>query len=473
MEGRREGKRLDDRKKSILFLLLTGGLLLLLHAWIPVDTHDDAAFATYWTQPLWKVLKWRYDTWTSRILIEGALIPLAVFPNIWRVLNVGMILLFVWCAADLFSVGGGKRFPAMGVLFALLFTVPLYSLHSAGWITTTVNYLWPLSLGLVAMRPAKHFFCGEKCAGWEYAVCPLCLVYAANLEQMCAILSGVYLLCGVHSLVDRKKPSALCCVMPGLIVLMLCLIWLCPGNRLRLAAETERWFPEFGKLSFLQKLLWGWIGTFQHYMKGGNFLFMLLPGVLLALLATRYEREKNGKIRVFLPALFCFCPYLYYGLLPLWEYLRARGRLLGGIELLRALVYNTQLPGFSPYTPLQTGFQTAVFLTLCVCLTVTIFLVHGRSRETLMQLLILGAGLLSRVIVGLSPTFLASGGRTSVYASAAVLIVVMRNVQIFLQSGAGKVARTILFLYFALNMILATRLNLLELIRPTAMVPGQ
>ncbi len=473
MEGRREGKRLDDRKKSVLFLLLTGGLLLLLHTRIPVDTHDDAAFATYWTRPLWKVLKWRYDTWTSRILIEGALIPLTVFPNIWRILNVGMILLFVWCTADLFGVGGGKRFPAMGILFALLFTVPLYSLHSAGWITTTVNYLWPLSLGLVAMRPAKHFFCGEKCAGWECAICPLCLVYAADLEQMCAILSGVYLLCGVHALAEKKKPSVLCCVQAGLIVLMLCLIWLCPGNRIRLAAETEYWFPEFGELSFLQKLLWGWIGTFQHYMKEGNFLFMLLPGVLLAQLATRYQREKNRKIRMLLPALFCFFPYFYWGLLPLWEYLRARGRLLGGIELLRALVYNAQLPGFSPYTSLQTGFQAAVFLGLCVCLPVTIFLVHGRSRETLLQLLILGAGLLSRVIVGLSPTFFTSGGRTAIYASAAVLIVVLRNVQIFLQSGAGKAARTVLFLYFVLNMIHSVGLNLFEFIQPAGIAPGQ
>ena len=39
---------------------------------------------------------------------------------------------------------------------------------------------------------------------------------------------------------------------------------------------------------------------------------------------------------------------------------------------------------------------------------------------------------MSRVIVGFSPTLYASGDRTAIYCSAAILIVTLRNLQYFL-----------------------------------------
>ena len=443
-------KRFDSKKLIILFLLGGALLLLFLHTLIPVDTKDDAVFAACWNGQLWSFLKSRYGRWTSRVVIEAALIPLAAYPEVWRILNVGIILLFVWNTADLFGVKSSKKLQAQCILFALIWTVSFDSLCNAGWIATTVNYLWSLSLGTVALRPAKHFFCQERCEAWEYAVCPVCMVYAANMEQMCAILIGIYLLCGIDMLIKKRRQPKFYYALTGLLALSVCFILACPGNQLRYADELEKWFPEFETLSFAQKLLWGFIGTVQYYMDEGRFLFMLLPGVLLA----QQLLQRNKKLWKMLAALFCFAPYFYWLPLTLWEYFRGKMRLLNGIEMLRAFIFNTQLPGISPYNSLQIGFQIFMYLMITACVALTVFFVHGRSRETLLQLLILGAGFGSRVILGFTPVFFTSGSRTAIYASAAIMIVVLRNVQLYLRSNPGRVSKIILFAYFAVNIFL-------------------
>ena len=75
-----------------------------------------------------------------------------------------------------------------------------------------------------------------------------------------------------------------------------------------------------------------------------------------------------------------------------------------------------------------------------LCVGLTIGFLHGRSFETLLQSVILGSGLFTRVMMGLSPTIYASGERTSLYCSVAILIVCLRNLEIYWKEwdGCGK-----------------------------------
>lgn len=75
--------------------------------------------------------------------------------------------------------------------------------------------------------------------------------------------------------------------------------------------------------------------------------------------------------------------------------------------------------------------QAGVYLALLVCVALTIFFLHGSSTETLLELTVLGIGLMSRFGMGFSPTVYASGARTALYGSMAVLIVCLRNLQIY------------------------------------------
>ena len=182
-------------------------ILMIAHAFVRPDFGDDLTYAGIWgQQPLIDLLRERYNEWSSWVIIEAVMMPLtAASPWIWRILDVLMILLLIWITADLF--GTERKLQAQVMFFAMMWSVPLFSLSSAGWITTTVNYLWALTLGLVAMRSLKHWSEGVGCSLWEYIICPVCALYASNMEQMGAILLGVYLVSGLYLLTEKRRLS--------------------------------------------------------------------------------------------------------------------------------------------------------------------------------------------------------------------------------------------------------------------------
>lgn len=74
--------------------------------------------------------------------------------------------------------------------------------------------------------------------------------------------------------------------------------------------------------------------------------------------------------------------------------------------------------------------QMLYYLVVLLCVIVSIYWIHGRSFETLLQLTIIAAGFMSRFMIGFSPTIYASGDRTALFTSVALLIIVMRNIQV-------------------------------------------
>lgn len=426
-------------------------VLLAVQGCIHPDFGDDLTYARVWMEkPLHVFLKDRYDWWSSRVVIEAVMMPLVAGNSlIWRALNIVMILLLVWITADLFGVR--DKLEAQAIFFTLMWIVPLGSLSSAGWITTTVNYLWCLVLGLVAMRPIKHWLTEEKCPKWEYIVCPLCVLYAANMEQMGAILLGVYLVFGLYLLVDKRKLSPFYVAQLVLIVASLYFILSAPGNRNRTNQEIERFFPEFAEMGVGAKLLMGFLENAHYYIAGGHdkvcYLFACLAGVLFLCFAAK-ERGILRRLVAFCPlAAYWCCAHLFPFLL--YEVNISRARNLFGV-----LSENRQVPGQSYFSGSMIAIQATAYLLVLVCVAVTIYFLHGKSSETLLQLLILGAGFTSRLIMGFSPTIYASGDRTAIFCSMAILIVVLRNLQLWLQRKPKTGWKLIMGAYVGCTIVL-------------------
>ncbi len=464
-------------KIMILFLAVLTAVQFLIHP----GFEDDLIFAGYWERtPHLEFLDLRYRTWTSRVIIEAGLMALAAAnPFIWRVMNIAVVLVLVWITADLF--GSENKLRDQLLFFAIMWMVPLGSLCSAGWITTTVNYLWCLTLGLVAMRPIRHRLFGERCPGWEYVICPLCMLYAANMEQMCAILSGVYAVFAmyfgirrINRLINQRRkhlPSdaepvstvVLFGIQMSLAAAQLCLICASPGNQNRMLYETGKYFPEFTQMSTGEKLLMGFLENAHYYIAGGHgqvcYLFACLTGVLFLCLLTGASAdlasegcvssgsEKRTR-RSILRLLCALCPlaacwlcmygfrFLLYGLnVP-------RGR-----RLLSVLAENRQIAGQGDFPAAMVGIQTIIYLAVLICVSLTIYNLHGAGRETILQLLVLSAGFLSRVIMGFSPTIYASGDRTALFCSMAFLILILRNIGIWLRGNPGTPQKAVMGVY--------------------------
>lgn len=444
-----------NREWTVMGIFLV--ILLFLQLFLQTGLADDLWFAEE-HRPLGQYLLDRYQGWTSRLLIEAMIKLLTKFPDwLWRMMNVLIVLLLVWIVADLFGIEkDNTKLQAKVFFFVLMWNVPMTCIGEVGWIVTTLNYLWPLTLGLVAARPLKHLVCGERCSVWEYVVCPLCMLFGANAEQGIALILGAYLLVGVYMLRYRKRLSPFYFVMLFMAVASVVFIMTTPGNASRVVKETERWFPEFAGLNTAQKLLMGFIDTVNYYFAGGgsNYLVALLTGILLAGIWQK-RKQRWFMMKAFVAVL----PFLFFwGIGKAGVYwLLNRGFHRGG-HIVGLLGLNRCLPtgagfygyfGWMPYSIEMVLLQAGVYLVLLICVALTIYFLYGRSRETLFEFVILGAGLLSRLIMGFSPTFYASGTRTTLYCSVAILVVCLRNLQIYWDKHTEKKGSIVLTVYIA------------------------
>lgn len=419
--------------------------LILIICWkeIYLCFGDDLVYKRAWEDNLIlsDFLRDRYNWWSSRVVIEAVMMMLiAANPYVWWILNITMLVALVKITADLF--GGDNKLQAQLIFFALMWIVPLETINGAGWIVTTLNYLWPLVLGLIAMRPLKHWFKNEKCARWEYIICPLCVLYASNAEQMAAILIGVYLLSGVLFVIYKKSsPPPFFMVQLLLIIASLCFIMCAPGNDKRFYYELERYFPEFGKMGIGSKLLMGFLENAHYYIAGGYdkscYLFACMAGVLFLCFLTGelFGTDYSAAGKIF-RCMVAACPLLAYCMCAhLFPFLLYKANVSRLRNLFVVFSENRLPPLHSIYPTYAIIFQIAFYLAVFACVALVIYFLHGRTQETILELLILCIGFASRMIMGFSPTIYASGSRTAIFCSMAILIVMLRNIQLWLKKG--------------------------------------
>lgn len=461
----------EERRDRLRFYLFLGALLcvsLILHTLIRTDYGDDEYFRELWDgTSLGSFLRGRYEGWSSRLVIETVLMLLAAAPEwVWKLLNSLVILLLVWNTADLFGMRR-KRLQAAVFFSVTVWMVPPLAIAGAGWISTTTNYLWPLSFGLVAIRPLKHILCGEGIPAWEYAAVPVCILYAANMEQMAAILLGAYLAAGVYQLIIKKRrPPVFYFVCTALIAAMLFFILSCPGNMGRFDQEVESFFPEFRQYGIWEKLVLGFIENGHYFASAGyfktNYLFALLAGVLAARVVQRKVRGEEARPprRFWLELAVSAVPLAFFwGVAMLAnKWLEKNGFSRGG-HIVGLLCQNRYLPGtheFSwgtfTYSWGMLALQIGVYAGLAACVALTVYFLHGKSGETLLELVVLGAGMASHMILGFSPTVYISSERTALFCDMAILIVVMRNLQVFWGNSGKLYGRLLVGAYIAVGI---------------------
>lgn len=413
-------------------------ILLAVYMGIHPDHGDDLIYARiYDPHGLFAFLRERYMIWSSRVVIEAVMLPVAAAGEwVWRGINICMILVLTVNVAELFGVGDRNgKVGAQILFFGLFFLIPAEELSNAGWIATTTNYLWPLALGMVALRPLNRMLKGEKCRRWECVVCPLCVLYAANMEQMCAILLGTYIVTGSYLyLVKKERPGRFFAGMLFLIAAMMVFILAAPGNAVRTAAETKTYFPEYGSISMAGRLCMGIIECGHYFLAAGNeqnvYAFAVLSGVLF-LCAVVGEKRKGKGWNYPAKVAVSFFPFLFYMLFgQVLKTLAHEEKITRGLRVIGALGDNRYLPQTGSFQAEWVVFQITAYLCVFVCTALSVYLLHGKSEETLLQLIILAAGLASKVIIGFSPTVYASGQRTALFSSAAFLILTVRNLQL-------------------------------------------
>jgi len=113
---------------------------VLWHVVLSTNVGDDMVyFKTLLdgNSSLGEILAHRYETWSSRMVIEAVLIPLVHCPLLWKILDIVIFTSLPVLLCGLLGVTGRGRWFVTG----LVLLYPFADMASAGWIATTTNYL--------------------------------------------------------------------------------------------------------------------------------------------------------------------------------------------------------------------------------------------------------------------------------------------------------------------------------------------
>lgn len=185
------------RKGNNLYYCIYTLILLIAHIFLPLNWADDAVFMKKAAE---KSIADFLST-SARPLTDAMTYFFARNPVIWKLTDPIILLILVLLICKYFKLNSKKEkvFVSIAVLF------PSLAMVDAGFIATTLNYLWSVTLGFLCLLPSWKVFNNEKVRWYEKLLLLPLLLYVANMQQMSVILTVLLGLSCIIMTVKRKS----------------------------------------------------------------------------------------------------------------------------------------------------------------------------------------------------------------------------------------------------------------------------
>lgn len=407
-------KKIFEENGYMIFIIC---FFTAFHFFIRPDYWDDAVYSKAlekFQYNLVEYTQYRYTMGSSRIFIEICLSVIAALPDmIWKIVDIFMIAL-LFLQLDYFAESALDicRKERREVVALLLCAFPFSSMASAGWMATTTNYLWVVALGMYVINRAVKVAKYQKSLSTVETVSMfLAVLYSASHELMAAILFLVLAAAMIlywRNGQKRISPVLLLslCIVIGLLVYIAC----CPGNRQRILSDTENWMPEYFQLSVTDKIRMGMVTAFLHFVSIPSAVFFLFS--CCCFIGTCCSTKKWYKRAVaLLPAVIdCIWSTCYF-----ISYFAGKN----------VMTYQAPLPLLGGADTLE---QIALLFSLMVWLGSACCAICWSFPEKIRRwhcILLLGIGCAPELVLGFTPTVVASMLRTVIYLYMAMILVIL------------------------------------------------
>ena len=365
-----------------IFLAVT----FIIHLFLPLKWGDDAVFSAEAALPLNEFL---YGS--SRILTDTMTYIFNKYNVLWRIFNPCVLTLLAAALSKLLSVRAVwiKYFVCVAV------AIPTMAIVDAGFIATTVNYLWPVTFGIVSLYIFQNIAAGKKVPVYTLIAGIPLIIYAINMEQMSAVLTASFLIGCAYLFFVKKRFHVYPLIQ--LAISAFGVLYAYFGNtsqdNSRMVREIGRYFPSFNELNVLQKIELGFSSTMH-----GLTIALRVPlaaflafTVFLAVISFKKKVHISARITSLVPVAFSVICAVYNAVKPIESVKNFR---LTKAEYL-----------FSPLFDI-------LFAAVLICVLYTVAHIIKSKPLILTSYTVLAAGMASRMLMGFSPTVWASGYRT-------------------------------------------------------------
>ncbi len=379
--------------KNYRFYFAFFGIALVVHWLLPLNWSDDAVFYQ-------KAMITALDDFlatSARPLTDAATYIFARFNSAWRIVNPLVLTMLLAAVEDILPIAKSK----VTKIISCFAVFPAMVLVDAGFIATTVNYLWPITFGLLCLFPVRNKLMGIKTPLWfKLATVPL-LVYACNMQQMCAVLLGVMLCAQVYLWAVKRKFDLFVLLQTAAVAALSVYSYSINvfSDNSRMLRETARYFPDFGALSIFERAELGFSSTLYCMTAEVRLAFagFVLFAAFIAVYGIKILRKPFLKATSAFPLVFSLGMGTLSLIKPEWIKAICGGLENGGIGKARYV--------FSPVADL-------LFACVLACVLTGVFSLVKTKQSRLVCALIMAAGFGSRILMGFSPTVWASGYRT-------------------------------------------------------------
>ena len=405
----------ETSKKVLFWALMFFGAFLLLTQ-VGYSDGDDAFFYQYTHEMgFFEYLSWRYQTWVGRMSGE-AMVYIAFSLGIWfwRIVNAMMLVLLPCGVLKLAKKAAGIRTKnflpgeSVAVVSGYLLMAIMTVGYAAIWINGSIFYTWSFTCGIWALVPVADivFDTGDGGSGdhntWHFFYSIPCAVLASmSIEQMAAVLVTFEVLAVLVVILRKheKQRTILLIMQTAVTVVAFVILFLAPGNDIRVASEVQNWMPQYEELSFWEHLF----VTVQWLVSSfANENRLLLFGIWLAgilHIICKNERKASDVACMTAAGLFSAAALLPFAGIKVFSDC--------GLHIADITVRLEQVPRIEE-------MQAANWFAMCwwiAALLFTCILIWKVSKHNVVLMLVWLGGIASEAIMHFSPTIYASGAR--------------------------------------------------------------
>lgn len=360
---------------------------------------DDKYFSeVLQNRSLFEFLKYRYETWSTRLAIESVLVLTINHKLIYKLI---ISLCFFNTVLFLTKIGGsGRRLNGIMVFFCavLLLSIPNPVLTEViWWVTGAYNYLMPAAFALPALY---IYFFREKFSVFVRLLSLLLLIPAFSSEQI--------LICFVLPLIIiqtiKNKDFSFYNILFFLVSIgYVIFVIISPGNKFRFFTSMSFYYPDHIHLNFVDKLALGFDRINECITTFNTPLFVLCVTLIIIMTLRNYINNRNIVCVTIIILFFIFSVDKNISL-PIFS-----NKMLDFSSSYR-------FTNFFPY------LFTSLFISSLLSLAVSIC---RNSNELFNTFVILLLGFGSVLAVGFNPTVYASGNRMLFFLDLAFVYVVI------------------------------------------------
>ena len=410
----------NDRKQNLIYLALFVFVMVLYHVAMKLNFGDEGRFFSKQldNRSLFEYLSMRYNTWTSRMIIEALEVLLTrnmLTRNIvlWKVLDIGVWTLLAYSLYKL------SHKTSLFVVLSLLLLYPLMDMASAGWLVGTLNYLWPMAFEMYSLIALDKISCGERVPCWQIALSLLAAVIGVNFEQSCAVHLGLLLVYTFYA-VSRSNTRQFWLFLVHYVITfgMLLFIFTCPGNPNRSAFSVPMrggiGMPDFYEKTKIDMLIDGFETTLSRTTCCYNIIFFVFACFLFCCV---WKKTTDIRYRITggIPLLVSFSSLILFvkpvlslcvTIITTW------GNKPLGVQA--ALLRETDVTGVTAanWMALSSYLPFVIFVVTVVCVIMSFFILFDDFVKACECAFIYLLAIATGTVLGFSPTLYESAVRT-------------------------------------------------------------